>query len=135
MFLLLVACDAEPVPVGPDAMPTPIVGSWRIDWECLDCLPGAINPLQYDDRLGVAELDGALVLSYRSSTCADETCAAEHLGATASECGLVEAGDDFGVDRGSYILCAIGGELRADITWSGYPGPAAPRTWRLSGHH
>jgi len=101
-------------------------GRWLLHWTCIDCPRGATNPLQYSDRLDVA----GTLLTYSSSHGCIE-CGAIHIGERVGTCIAIP--DDNGEQRSQYQLCPTTGGVEAAIEWSGYPGPPAPRRWRLSG--
>ena len=106
--------------------PGSLEGCWRLQWTCIDCPRGAYNPLQYSDRLDVA----GTLLTYSSSHGCIE-CGAIHIGERVGTCIAIP--DDNGEQRSQYQLCPTTGGVEAAIEWSGYPGPPAPRRWRLSG--
>ncbi len=131
VMVLLAACSDAPAPAADAGLdePTGVMGTWAITWTCVaGCTIGAINPLAYNDVLVVAP-DGTA--TYQSTTCAD--CGAVHAMTATASCLTVAAGEDFGVVREAYEACATGGVLAAELTWSGYPGPFEPRTYRLRG--
>ncbi len=127
--LALAGCGAD-APDAPDAgTATTLMGTWSITWTCIDgCTTGALNPLAYDDVLVIAA-DGTA--AYASTTCAD--CAVVHAMTMAASCLTVPAGADFGVARAAYQACSEADVLSAEVTWSGFPGPAEPRTFHLVG--
>lgn len=118
----------------PDAAPQldGLYGTWHLTWTCLDnCGAGAVAPLRYDDLL---EVGGDGTLHFHSTTCSDVSCAADHYATISGDCAIVAAGEDFTVARSAYELCLIGaGAIRGEMSWSGYPGPPAPRTWEVRG--
>jgi len=104
----------------------PCDGHWRIHRECVECAPGATSPLQYSDTLDVA----GTTLTFSSSYGCVE-CGTTHVGARAGDCIVTPAAAH--EQRSSYQLCLTANGIETFIEWSGYPGPPAPRTWRLTG--
>lgn len=129
---LLAACGDNELHVDDvDAGPPPsALGRWDLEWECVDgCAQGNVNPLRYTTDL---EVDGLTAL-YTSDVCGD--CEREHAGdLTDDETCFVSSGDATRPQCGSYSLCAVSNEtLVGELTFSGYPGPPEPRTWRVTG--
>lgn len=130
-ILLAASCGG---PVSPaDATPGSVVGAWAVTWTCVDgCQYDGVAPLRFDDRLDVTQVADGDDAAWSSTTCAD--CAATDHGSDDDSCLHVAAGDHAGVAHESYTLCAAGGQISGDVTWSGYPGFPAPRTWHAIGN-
>lgn len=119
---------------GADTVPTggPLVsGRYRLSWTP-PCTYGAINPLESDELLDLDVSAGTAAFSDGDGGCVE--CAAVHRGSVAGGCLHVDA-DTVGASKRfeSYALCATASGIVAEQVWSGYPGPPAPVTWRLTG--
>ena len=89
-----------------------------------------VNPLLGTDRLTVDMSSGGA--RYDSDTCVE--CVGDHHGAPQDGCLLVDAGQDGTASRDPYWICATADGVIADLSWCGFPGPPALRTWRATGH-
>jgi hypothetical protein len=127
--------DAEiPVCVTPAVKPTGATGTlasgvYPIAWTPIKGELGNLNPLVGTDRLTVDVAAGTA--RYDHAGCVD--CVGTHTGTMVDGCLLVPRGSDGSATRDEYLLCASDTGVIADLTWCGYPGPPAPRTWKVSG--
>ena len=111
----------------------PVEGTWRVMWACDGCAPGATNPLAYTTEVSIDPTS----VTFRKPGCPD--CGMTLVGRLSDDgtCFEVEGAPERStVDApswSSFQLCTFGHHLEAQIEWTGYPGPPAPRTWSVHG--
>jgi hypothetical protein len=132
-LLALAACGDNELHVdNVDAGPPPsVLGRWAVEWECVGgCLQGNVNPLRYTTHVEVGELSAL----FTSEVCGD--CDRQHTGWMESEetCFVSNGSAAERPSCAAYSLCAVSYDtMDGELTFSGYPGPPEPRTWRVSG--
>jgi hypothetical protein len=125
----MVPVCVSPAEKPPEATGTIASGVFAITWTAVHGEIGNINPLITTDRLTIDAAAGTA--RYDNPSCPE--CLATHTGALDDGCLRFARGNDGATTRDEYLLCATSTGVIATITWCGFPGPPAPRTWRVTG--